>query len=179
MKTFRIFKTIGLTTVMIILISCSSEDGEDGAIGPQGEQGIQGEPGVDGNANVIASAWLDVTFTPVSGTIINTTLTDSRITTEVIENSVFIMYARNSVTEPQSIVTIPFTEPTLGVSLYYVLDASINQIEIVGVYFSGATPILNLIDQVRFVIIPATMDTSSLVHLKYGEVIDQLGLDQG
>ncbi|MEM9649757.1 MAG: hypothetical protein AAF969_14865 [Bacteroidota bacterium] len=174
MKNYGLFRIIALL-IYSFLLACSAEDGEDGAIGPQGEQGIQGPSGED--ANVIASDWMDVTFSSVSGNIISTVLTDARITTEVIENSVFLMYARNSVTEPQSIVTIPFTEPILGVSFYYVLDASINEIEVVGVYFPGATPIPDLINQVRFVIIPATMDSSALVNLSYDDMVTQFGLD--
>ncbi len=177
MKKYSLLRVFSLITCMGLLLACSAEDGEDGAIGPQGEQGIQGEPGADGNANVIASEWLDVTFSPIVANTFSTTLTDNRITTEVMENSVFLLYARNSVTAPQSLITIPFTEPTLGVSLYYVLDASLNQIEVLGVFFSGATPFPDLINQVRFVIIPANMDSSSLVNLTYEEVVDRFGLD--
>ncbi|MEH6679511.1 MAG: hypothetical protein V7724_03135 [Sediminicola sp.] len=71
MKT-RIFagKLLMIGTV-VLLCSCSAEDGEDGAIGPQGpqgEQGVggpqgeQGEQGEPGTANVIYSDWIPVDY---------------------------------------------------------------------------------------------------------------------
>ncbi|WP_435622579.1 collagen-like triple helix repeat-containing protein [Flagellimonas sp.] len=174
MKNFKKFAILGFSTFIMLFLACSSEDGETGPQGPQGEQGIQGEPGANGNANIIASEWLNITFSPILGNTISATLIDNRITTELIENSVFLLYGRSNATTPQSLISIPLTEPNLGVSLYYVLDASRNQIEILGVYFAGATPIPNIIDQVRFVIIPANMGSTSLENLDYEDIISQL-----
>lgn len=88
MKNFSLIKSVGLFVCMLFL-SCSAEDGAEGAIGPQGpqgEQGLQGEQGAqgpqgeqgpqgadgqngsdgqdgeDGNANVIFSDWMDANW---------------------------------------------------------------------------------------------------------------------
>ncbi len=53
---------------VVLITSCSSDDGEDGATGPQGEQGAtgpqgpqgdQGEQGETGTANVMYSDWVN------------------------------------------------------------------------------------------------------------------------
>ncbi len=176
MKAFNISKTIGLTTILIILISCSAEDGAIGPAGPQGEQGIQGEPGTDGNANVIASEWLDVTFAPTISDAISTTIMDERITQEVLDNAVFLVYARIS-TIPNNIVSLPFTDAFLNTSYYYILDSSVNQLQVLGVSLDGSSPRPDFLDQMRFVIIPATTDPSSLENLTYDDLVIQFGIN--
>lgn len=68
----------------ITLVSCSGEDGKDGINGemgvqgeqgpqgpqgPQGEQGEQGEAGQDGNANVIVSDWMQISWGHVNNDV--------------------------------------------------------------------------------------------------------------
>ncbi len=190
MKTFRTFKTIGLTTVMIILMSCRTEDGQDGAIGPQGPQGPQGVQGIsgvdgadgtngeDGNANVIASGWVDVTFSPITSNTIITWIIDERITQEVLDDAIFLVYTRKS-TIPNNITSIPFTDAFLSISYYYALDSSVNQLQVLGVSLDGSSPRIDFLDQIRFVIVPANMDSSSLANLTYDEVVSQFGLNLG
>ncbi|SHG30031.1 hypothetical protein [Flagellimonas flava] len=179
MKNISFFGTIGVAICLVLFSSCSAEDGADGAIGPQGEQGIQGEPGANGNANVIASEWLDVSFTPLIRDVLTATLMDDRITTAMTNNSVFLLYGRNGATQPESTVSIPFTEPILGVSFYYILDTSIGELEILGVSLDGSTPTVGVINQVRFVIIPSGTNSLSQENPTYGELVKQLGLDYG
>jgi len=52
----RIFSYSFILIFSISLTACSGSDGMDGVIGPQGLAGVNG---VDGNANIIASNWLD------------------------------------------------------------------------------------------------------------------------
>ncbi|MEM7381620.1 MAG: hypothetical protein AAF361_10550, partial [Bacteroidota bacterium] len=175
MKKYRFLRISGIIILLIVFLGCSAEDGMDGAVGPQGEQGIQGVPGENGNANVITSAWLNVTFSAIISNIISATIIDDRINQELIEDSVFLLYARDFNT-PDRVVPIPFTEPILNVSYYYVMDGSLNQVEILGVSLDGSAPIPDLFDQVRFVIIPAGTDPSSLDNFNYDTLITNYGL---
>ncbi|NAY92174.1 hypothetical protein GTQ34_09600 [Muricauda sp. JGD-17] len=84
MKNLSLNKIFGAVVCSTLFLSCSVEDGEDGAIGPpglQGEQGLQGPQGEqgpvgadgqdgtdgqDGNANVIYSDWIDADWNSIN-----------------------------------------------------------------------------------------------------------------
>ena len=177
MKNFKRYVILWLSAIAMVFLACSAEDGEDGAIGPQGpqgEQGIQGPSGAD--ANIIASDWVDVTFSSTVSDVVSATIMDERITQEVLDNAVFLVYARIS-TIPNNIVPIPFTDPFLNISYYYILDSSMNQLQVLGVSLDGSPLRPDFLDQIRFVIVPVNMDSSSLANLTYDEVVNQFGLD--
>ncbi|PCJ92860.1 MAG: hypothetical protein COA50_15130 [Flavobacteriaceae bacterium] len=62
MKTIMKFFKCSMVILMLILSSCSPEDGVDGALGPQGTPGIDGINGQDGNANVVSVLFEDQTI---------------------------------------------------------------------------------------------------------------------
>ncbi len=96
MKNTRyIFAYSILCILSLVLISCSVENGQDGAIGPQGPAGSNGIDGQDGNANVIASDWLDIPGDVFSG-VAEMNISLSEITSENINTSVLLVYARTS-----------------------------------------------------------------------------------
>lgn len=93
---------------MVLFLSCSAEDGQDGAIGPQGEQGPtgpQGEQGETGAANVMYSDWITVpgsAWNPSSGisTRIRTaTISAPEITQEYLDTGVILVYGKKIIWE--------------------------------------------------------------------------------
>ena len=104
----------------VLVLSCSAEDGEDGAIGPMGtpglngidgEDGTNGTNGEDGNANVIASTWLEADFPDsYSFSAASVTISDVNITQEVLSTYTILGYFSFSDTF-EDIYAIPFTEP--------------------------------------------------------------------
>ena len=71
MKKFNLFRSSLLLTVILIFAGCAKDgdtgpQGPPGPAGPAGPTGTQGPKGDLGTANVIYSAWLDVTYEAVT-----------------------------------------------------------------------------------------------------------------
>jgi hypothetical protein len=73
---------------ILLLISCS---GEDGAVGPSGADGKNGENGIDGNANVTTVLLNNSTF--IEGF---NTFTVNAITQEIVDYGAVLAYVTNS-----------------------------------------------------------------------------------
>ena len=105
MKTIN--KILGYSIILIFsmgLIACSGEDGTDGIDGAIGPQGTAGQ---DGNANVIASGWIDADWNLTN----NPNQKDMRIPitelskTDLRDNTLVMVYLKQFGTS--SIYTMP------------------------------------------------------------------------
>jgi len=108
MKLLSMSKYFFLVACTIVLLSCSTNDGEQGIPGPQGEQGQPGEQGPpgqpgedgqdgtdgqdgqDGNANVTSYFFTDQTLT----TGFNNPFEIPAITQEIMDHGVVLGYMR-------------------------------------------------------------------------------------
>ena len=109
--------------VIILLISCS---GEDGAVGPSGADGQNGENGIDGNANV-TTVLLENTSLIIGDNIFNV----NAITQEILDYGAVLVYFRISnkpdlFTDPNFWYSLPFFRDDNRISVY-----SITQNEII------------------------------------------------
>ncbi len=128
--------------VIILLISCS---GEDGAVGPSGTDGQNGENGIDGNANV-TTVLLDNTSLIIGTNI----FTVNAITQEIVDYGAVLVYVRDS-NDPFVWFSLPFGE---GENLINVLGITLNEVY---VYTSFTPVVLDL----KFVIIAGNSTATS------------------
>lgn len=94
--------------VIILLISCS---GEDGAVGPSGADGQNGENGIDGNANVTT-----VLLENTSLNIGSNSLSVNAITQEILDYGAVLVYVRVSST-PNIWYPLPYSEDDVQISI--------------------------------------------------------------
>src|SRR5690606_6562177 len=106
MKTF--FRYCLIALVAIAMTACSPEDGKMGPAGPQGEQGL---PGEDGNANVIASDWMDIVWNFQNEATFKAMHIDAaQITEEFIENGgTILMYLKQKDGNNYAVAPLPYT----------------------------------------------------------------------
>ncbi len=139
-------KMIFLFVGALAFTACSPEDGKDGI---DGQQGAQGEQGPTGNANIIASQWIDADFS--NNTDYSYFYIDAPdITQEIIDSGVILAYGK----EPfGAIVSIPFV---FGKASYYFAVEPSGRIIFIGSSTDGSNISFTIIEQVRYVIIPAS-----------------------
>lgn len=178
-------KTTIIILLGILLVSCSAEDGMDGATGPQGEQGPpgpQGEQGEDGiqgeagNANIIASPWIPEEFSNNSVSYTSFTVTDEAFTSEIINSGTVLVYGRDGV----NVVPIPvvFSNKTF----YVVFPEILGQITFIARTVDGTPTFFSVFTDFRYVIIPPSNtvgkegQTMDFNKMSYYEVMDHFGL---
>jgi hypothetical protein len=164
----------------VLVLSCSAEDDEDGAIGPQGPQGEQGPigpqgpqgeqgpagqdgangedgtdgqdgaDGQDGNPIVISSDWIPIDWGSPDIGA-SIRIDDPLINQELTDSGLFYMYGKSGGT----VVSIPLT--FLNKSYIFALDAEFNSIFVNAYSIDGITlEDFNFISEVRYVIVPST-----------------------
>ncbi|MDO6605711.1 hypothetical protein [Arenibacter palladensis] len=102
--------------VIILLISCS---GEDGAVGPSGNDGQNGENGIDGNANV-TTVLLENTSLIIGNNIFNV----NAITQEILDYGAVLVYVRAS-SAPNIWYTLPYSEDDDRMSIFSITQNEI------------------------------------------------------
>src|SRR6478735_8899217 len=126
-KTTSMWKLFsGLALVVAIGITSCAKDGEVGAKGENGAQGPQGAPGAQGpagpagatgatgTANVIYSAWTDVTYSPVDANADGTTdflgaqINAPKLVDSILQKGDIKMYMNIGTTAAPQIVNIPY-----------------------------------------------------------------------
>ncbi|QCX01789.1 collagen-like protein [Aggregatimonas sangjinii] len=180
MKTYAIFKIVGLSLITCFALACE-KDGVEGPVGPQGpqgEQGVagpQGEPGEDGEdgepgaANVTYSDWIPSGFAEniESGTA--TFAIDAPLLTDEIRNDgIILMYARND--ESNTIYGIPIT---LGVfqESYFFRTPQAGELVLRIHSLDGSNIGSTFFDVYRYVLIPrGTTTGKSAVAEDYSEM---------
>jgi hypothetical protein len=91
MKT-KISKIATIIAIGVSIISCSPEDGKDGAPGLAGTNGIDG---TNSNVNVISRPWRNVLFTG-SGTNWDATIAELLLIQSVLDTGLVLIYSKNS-----------------------------------------------------------------------------------
>lgn len=119
---------------IICLISCSTEDGNDG---------------MDGNANVISSGWIDVNFSPTPNTFKIQVIDDSNVSETNVNTAAFQVYGR---TASGDVYTIPHEFGNR--SYFYTLSAADNQLVFRGESIDNSMEVFSDFDEIRYTIIP-------------------------
>ncbi len=164
-----------LLAFILLITACSKEGpvgpaGPAGPAGPTGAGGAQGPKGDTGTANVIYSAWLDVTFNINQDTsafvgIINA----PRITNPVLTNGVIKVYFNLSTAAAPVIVPIPYFDGEILINPVFLLQR-IQLISNENVSSTVNTTGVK-VQQYRYVIIPGGTTARSMVDLNnYQEV---------
>jgi len=132
--------------VLFLSISISSCSGDDGADGSNGTDGATGLTGADGNANVFASDWYDITWNNTNTTFAFHDQAADEITQENTDSSVVLVYVKFG----DFIYNTPVAwNETCTIGSFF-------QVENVRVYFYSETNISIPDLMGRYVIIPAS-----------------------
>jgi hypothetical protein len=171
----------------LLVTACKKGDtgpqGEKGDKGDTGATGANGAAGKPGSANVIYSAWQDVTFSAVDTGVYAATITAPKIVDSIIQKGdVKVYWNINSVSNP-TIVALPYTDAGL---IYGVPDLHIMSLVKVGSIYLYATYNVSSFTstttnekawQYRYVIIPGGVNARSAVNWNdYTQVKNYLGL---
>ncbi|WP_215914762.1 collagen-like triple helix repeat-containing protein [Zobellia sp. B3R18] len=158
----------------------TGETGAQGEAGATGEQGAQGEPGEDGNANVIASDWMDTDFdnTPVTFTQFDIEIPN--LTRAEINDSAVLVYLTDGV----GIYQAPYVN--FARNFYFSLRNNSEtgyDMYITGSSMNGNSYTFDWMEEFRYVIIPQAASEAgkaagmNFEKMSYEEVIDHFGLD--
>jgi hypothetical protein len=122
MRTKPFLTVFALLLVISVIFTQCSKDGEAGPAGPAGPAGATGPAGPTGpkgdtgTANVIYSAWLDVTYAPDTihnGSIIDTVgfyanITATKLTSAIINSGEMKVYMNFGTTASPDVVPLPY-----------------------------------------------------------------------
>ena len=196
MKTMKLF-TMLLLAMGIAFTSCegpegpegpegemglTGETGAQGEAGAAGEQGAQGEPGEDGNANVIASDWIDAGFdTSASSTFDEFSISVPELTREIADSAIILVYGRDDLSTRFEVHQLPYVQSHEKYD-YHLEGSLLHEYElfITGTTMDGNDQFYLSVDKVRYVIVPSGTAKSASVNLykmSYEEVMDHFGLD--
>jgi hypothetical protein len=101
----RTFYHCFLTIAVVAMSACSAEDGETGPAGPQGEQG---PPGKDGNANVISSEWMPISWNAVDNTDVKLMfIEEERITEEFLTSGGVVLVYLKQIGDGRFVFPLP------------------------------------------------------------------------
>lgn len=186
MKTIKLF-TILFLVMGISITSCKKGDmgdtgpiGETGAAGPAGAQGEQGVQGENGNANVIASDWLDTDFDDEATTFTDFDIEIPNLTRSEIDESAILVYFNDTFTiHPAPYVT---RFRAFNQSLRDNSDGGYDLI-LTGRTMDGNAYTFDWMEEFRYVIIPQGVSVSGKSagidynKMSYEEVMDHFGLE--
>ncbi|MCK0161128.1 collagen-like protein [Allomuricauda sp. F6463D] len=206
MKTIVLtFRTFFFTVMSLVLVtSCSPEDGENGATGPQGEQGAtgaqgpqgdqgdqgeQGEQGDPGTANVIYSDWIN---TELDNNIVATSASFSidapEIDPDILNFGTILVYARRiSLGEEGNLVyQLPIVFGASRQQSYYFRAQSDEiLITVVGNEQGESVGDGAFLQQYRYVLIPGGVSTNGkssseidFTKMSYQEVIEYFNISE-
>jgi len=161
----------------VIIVSCSAEDGEDGAVGQQGIAGTDGINGVDGtngadgedgNANVSV---ITKDISSASGTYVDVEF--SELTQDVIVNDVVLGYVKRS--DSFSWHPLPSISDNLPFSIAVYLSQDYYSLDFVDRTDGSAYTISeNYLDVLKVVIIEATSSTTGKSKNSKNVILDKL-----
>lgn len=176
MKQKTFYHPFSLLLAFILLITACSKEGPAGPAGPVGPQGptgttgSQGPKGDTGTANVIYSAWLDVTFRiNQDSSAFIATIPAVRLTNPILTSGVVKVYLNLSTAATPVIVPLPYFDGDFIINTRY----SSQTIQIIA--NDNFSTVLNQagakVFQFRYVIMPGGTTARSTVDLNnYEEV---------
>jgi hypothetical protein len=161
----KALKTI-LTITIISLFTTSCSKPEDGAVGPQGETGT---------ANVIYSNWTLTNFNQ-NGTLWITGITAPKITQDVIDKGLVLVYLKNTSVTPNQIIQLNFSQG----SQFVTFNIEVGLVNIISNTNFSLLPL-------RYIIIPCGVSASGKMantnqpdfkKMSYSEVCQQLHIPE-
>ncbi len=175
--------------MVILLFSCSKEDGQDGAIGPagpQGEQGPagpQGSQGETGSPNVIYSSWINSEFNDnliATGSSFTVDVPD--LSEDILNNGVILGFGKQDTGLAVFIYQLPHIT---GDNHYFLRVTEENTIEFSVSSIDGTSVGNTFFDQYRYVLIPGGNTASGksanaidYSKMTYEEVIDYFNIPE-
>lgn len=172
MKTKYLFQCL---LVVLCLGFTACQDDDSPKEGPQGEQGIPGEDGENGNANVFASPWIVEQFSNVDVSNTTFSVTESRITQNILDTGVILAYGK---TQYDEYMMLPFNYYFKG----YKTISELGKIMFIGSALGNTLERFDNFTHVRYVIITSSTSGKNagvdFASMSYEEVMDYLGLEQ-
>lgn len=173
-------------SLVVLATSCKKGDtgpaGPKGDTGPTGATGATGATGKTGTANVIYSAWLNVTFAAVNDSVGGAQIDAPKLVDSIIEKGdVKVFWNVNSASNPY-IVALPYADNglVLGVNdLHLNFVATVGAILLYSNYnLSSGTSNGEAVGQYRYILIPGgSAARSAVVNWNdYNQVKNYLGL---
>jgi hypothetical protein len=180
------FSWINLSLVVLslslLLTGCSK--GKDGVAGPAGPAGTAGPTGPAGSPNVIYSAWLDVSYSPVAFDTAGTTggyvakITANNLVDSVLQKGTIMTYVNYGTVAKSDILALPYTDIVYNVTI--TPDYSAQLIELISnANMSTQTDSTsgNKYFQYRYIVIPGGIAGRSAIDWKnYSQVVKYLGI---
>lgn len=169
-KTKYLFQFL-LVILCLGFTSCQEDDSP--TEGPQGEQG---PPGEDGNANVIASAWIVEQYANEATAQTGFDIPDPNITQTIIDSGLVLAFGKAN---SSNVISIPFVYDNKS---YYIVLTPDQKIRFVGTSVDFTPEVFNDITHVRYVIIPASTagknEGVDYAAMSYEELMDYFGLQK-
>lgn len=185
--TKRFFSVLFIASLMM---ACSKDDGNDGAVGPQGAQGEQGpagaqgesgEDGETGTANVIYSDWIVSGFEDdIMSTSSTFEIDAPLLTDEIINNGVILVYGRT----PSIVYPLPATFPNTQEAYYIRIPVSGGTLQVRVRTLDGSDVGGTIFDEYRYILIPggtsagksaASKDYSKMT---YEEIVEHFNIPE-
>jgi hypothetical protein len=192
-KSFVAMPSVALLAVILFFSYCKKGDtgpagpaGAAGTPGPAGPAGSQGPKGDTGTANVIYSAWLDVTFTPITDTVNSVVdtigyageLTAAKLTNAILTSGEIKVYVNAGSTGTPSVFPLPYFNINSLLSINPFFEAGkIYLNSNANVSTQGTGPAKTL--QYRYILIPGAVPGQRAPKVNwnnYEEVQGYLGL---
>jgi hypothetical protein len=173
-------------SLVVLATSCKKGDtgatGATGAAGPTGATGATGATGKTGSANVIYSAWLDVTFAAVNDSVGGAQLDAPKLVDSIIEKGDVKVYWNVNTASNPYIVSLPYADNglVLGINdLHMNFVATVGSILLYSNYnLSSGTSNGEAYGQFRYILIPGGVAARVAVvnWNDYNQVKSYLGL---
>lgn len=175
-----------LLSAGLFFTACKKGDtgpqGEKGEKGDKGDTGGTGAAGKPGTANVIYSAWQDVTFNAVDTGVYAATITAPKVVDSIVQKGEVKVFWNINNAGNATVVSLPYTDAGLvfGVALHITPLVKVGNIYLQATHnvssFTSTTS-NDKVWQYRYVIIPGGVAARSAVNWNdYKQVQQYLGL---
>lgn len=181
------FLFVSMVAITLLFARCKKGDtGPAGPTGSSGTAGAQGPKGDTGTANVIYSAWLDVTYTPdsfLNGNVVDTigyfaNITAPSLSSTIISNGELKVYMNLGTSTAPDIVPLPYLDIYSGLNIsveFYIQKIALYSNANVSTVIRDGSKYL----QFRYIFIPGGVASQSFHPIdwnNYNKVRDNLGL---
>lgn len=174
-------------SAVLLVTACKKGDtgpaGEKGDKGDAGATGATGATGKTGTANVIYSAWQDLTFSAVDTGVLAASITAPKVVDSIIQKGEVKVYWNINTASNPTVVALPYSDAGL---VFGVPDLQITPLVKVGTIYLysnynvssfTSTTTNEKVWQYRYVIIPGGVSARSAVNWNdYSQVKSYLGL---
>jgi len=165
--------SVFMLSVVLLFTACKKGDagpqGEKGDPGPAGAAGATGATGKTGSANVIYSAWMDVTYQSADSVTAVGTMDAPKLVDSIIQKGEVKVYCNINTPSSPTIVSLPYTD---GGVVFGFPDLVINPLYRVGTIYLYSNYNLSTrtsssgekVFQYRYILIPGGVTARSAVN---------------